>query len=489
MQLFEIDNGTLIPAQFGRLMKELIPADVLHSVRSQILKVVNKPLFPVNWVQAKSFYSNTPSDIPDELDSAQRLISFDLSGQLVVVDVISVLDSKVLTNALAFLSKASNMPWKDIASFYPGGLQEFRVAWLAFKEQTPLVSTSAPRLILVVDKIEQSLRPALDVLLDSGLTIYEMNLRSMTNGRRFLEVTQVVSTSHNTSVETMLTAGQQMKQVGGSVSPLVKVRETKVAEPKASVPAGRVLRRRRSEVVQGTAQSSSVESVATPATHSDPSTYLQTIDGAKVYSRALKQGGYKADAVTHALAEPKLKMVGDAGVTSALGVDGVNASGVSLRHRHDTSRFSRTSTSGSTTSRADGVGAGNTAVPVQPQPQSVLSMTGADLPVVNYDSQGLAVISALHPQKISLYLPAICKGGTFGFLENGEIKAINSHFADPNEAYLAVADYFMVNLDARIHPASGWDAIRLGTASGPTLTEVVREINRSGTFSVPEFKI
>lgn len=46
-------------------------------------------------------------------------------------------------------------------------------------------------MILVVDEIEFSLRSALEVLLESGVAIYELDMRSMANGRLFLDVTKL----------------------------------------------------------------------------------------------------------------------------------------------------------------------------------------------------------------------------------------------------------------------------------------------------------
>ena len=49
MPLFELDQGRLVPAQFGRPVERGFSADVLESVRAQVLEVISRPLFPVAW--------------------------------------------------------------------------------------------------------------------------------------------------------------------------------------------------------------------------------------------------------------------------------------------------------------------------------------------------------------------------------------------------------------------------------------------------------
>lgn len=382
MGLFEIDNGKLIPAQFGRKVTTGVDESVLHSVRTQILQVIDRPLFPVAWLKPEDIYKNLPSDMPHSVDSRKRLISFDISGQLVVVEVISTLNSKVLTDSLAFLSRASNLSWKEIANFYPGGVQEFASSWMSFRENKPMNVSTSPRLILVVNEIEASMRPALDILLESGLAIYELDMRSMSNGRRFLEVKQLNVLTFKSSLENMLSAGSNMNML---------------------VPDSM--------------------SVAAHTTMAVPSQKADTKPNVSVKSSSVSRLGSRRKVVSE------------------------NTENIE-------------------------------------KPKAIKYMEKNHVPV-QFDSQGLAVISALSDEEeISLYLPAICRGGAFGFLRKGEIHAINAIFDDANKAYIAIADYFMVTLDPRIHPNSGWDAIKLGAANGPSITEAIREINHKGKISL-----
>ena len=71
MALFELENGRLVPAQFGREVPDGFTADVLQAVRSQVLEIVSRPLFPIAWD------GGTGSN-----DDAPRLTALDAAGQV-----------------------------------------------------------------------------------------------------------------------------------------------------------------------------------------------------------------------------------------------------------------------------------------------------------------------------------------------------------------------------------------------------------------------
>lgn len=79
MALFEIENGRLVPAQFGREVPDGFTADVLQAVRSQVLEIVSRPLFPIAWE------GGTGSN-----DDAPRLTALDAAGQVVAVEVVKL---------------------------------------------------------------------------------------------------------------------------------------------------------------------------------------------------------------------------------------------------------------------------------------------------------------------------------------------------------------------------------------------------------------
>ena len=181
MPLFELDQGRLVPAQFGRPVERGFSADVLESVWAQVLEVISRPLFPVAW----------DHDEADEVSGPHRLTALDASGQVVAVEVLGRLDAISLIAALSRLGDISSMGWLDLAHMYPGGAERFRSGWTEFRESMPPDAKPGPRMIIVAADIDPSVRPSLDVLFSSGLEVHEIAMRAMANGRRFLDVQPV----------------------------------------------------------------------------------------------------------------------------------------------------------------------------------------------------------------------------------------------------------------------------------------------------------
>lgn len=178
MALFEFERGRLIPAQFGHPVDHGLEPDILEAIRTQVLEVIERPLFPVTW------HNN-------EDPNQYRLTALDASGQVVAVELLSRLDPVSLISALSRLGDIAALGWMELATRYPGGPEAFRSGWAEFREAMPPNTQPGPRLILVVGEIDEAVRPALGVLFQSGLEIHEVHLREMSNGRRFLEVMQV----------------------------------------------------------------------------------------------------------------------------------------------------------------------------------------------------------------------------------------------------------------------------------------------------------
>ncbi|KWZ74767.1 hypothetical protein HMPREF3198_00404 [Winkia neuii] len=181
MPLFELDQGRLVPAQFGRPIERGFNAEVLESVRAQVLEVISRPLFPVAW----------DHDEADEVSGPHRLTALDASGQVVAVEVLGHLDAISLIAALSRLGDISSMGWLDLAQMYPGGAERFRSGWTEFRESMPPDAKPGPRMIIVAANIDPAVRPSLDVLFSSGLEVHEIAMRAMANGRRFLDVQPV----------------------------------------------------------------------------------------------------------------------------------------------------------------------------------------------------------------------------------------------------------------------------------------------------------
>ncbi len=182
MALFELEEGRLVPAQFGKEVEEGFTPQVIDAVRAQVLEIVSRPLFPITWRDIQS---------PTDPNADPRLTALDASGQVVAVEVLPGLTSDTLIDSLSRLADTAAMSWMDLASEYPGGVEGFQRSWLQFRESMPPSPPNGPRLILVAASISDEVRPALDVLSSSGIEVHEMSLRQMHNGRAFLEVTVV----------------------------------------------------------------------------------------------------------------------------------------------------------------------------------------------------------------------------------------------------------------------------------------------------------
>lgn len=182
MALFELDDGRIVEAQFGRELPGGLTPDILNAVRSQVLEIVSRPLFPVTW---RDFSSVTSESDPP------RLTALDASGQVVAVEVLDSLDAEILIDSLSSLADTASMSWTDLAREYPGNIEGFKMDWAHFRAAMPPSPPNGPRLILVVGTIHPEVRPALDVLSTSGVEVHEMDLRQMSNGRTFLDVSIV----------------------------------------------------------------------------------------------------------------------------------------------------------------------------------------------------------------------------------------------------------------------------------------------------------
>lgn len=180
MALYELEDGRLVPAQFGHAVPDGFSDGVLNAVRAQVLEIVSRPLFPIAW-----------NDGAPTSEAAPRLTALDAAGQVVAVEVVKHLDADLLIEALSRLADSAAMSWTDLAREYPGGINNFKAGWAKFRESMPTSPPNGPRMILVAAEIAEEVRPALDVLSSSGVEVHEMSLRQTSNGRSFLEVEPV----------------------------------------------------------------------------------------------------------------------------------------------------------------------------------------------------------------------------------------------------------------------------------------------------------
>ena len=463
MTLFEIDDGKLVCAQFGRKIKGNIPENILKSVREQVLQIIDFNLFPVSWIKTDELCA-MPSDMPQNDVAQKRLVAFDNSGQLVIVEVVSILTSKALTDSLSFLSRVSNLPWRQIANFYPTGVQSFANDWMSFRDTNPVSTVSVPRLILVVDTVESSMRPALSILLESGIAIFELDMRIMSNGRKFLEVSRLANSAGKPSVENMLLAGSNvgyLESEFGSKTSTGNISKLEVSENNTP-----------SDLHKNSALHNFSESDENNNYPKHSYSSNDKTNTGETYVESAKHGNRYSRRFERKVAHSKHKNSGSNFTTKPI---------LNNEKLCDSTSLLKSSTC---VKEDSALHTRSHSAPID-EPKTISSITNQEFVPVGFDAHGLAVISALSDEdKISLYMPSICKNGVFGFLKNGEIHAINAVFDDANKVYLAVADYFMITLDSRIHPNSGWDAIKLGAVNGPSITEAIREINYKGTMKI-----
>lgn len=250
MALFELESGRLIPAQFGTPVGHGLEMDVLESIRSQVLEVIDRPLFPVAWA----------GDSGESGTGPHSLTALDASGQVVSVAVLSRLDPVSLVAAISRLGQVSGQGWMDLASQYPGGVQAFQTGWAEFREAMPPTTKPGPRLFLVVGEIDEGCYSALGVLFASGIEIHQISARQMSNGRRFLEVSQVTSSSINYS----------RPQIGGHRAPAPQIswhvdeesapQEAQVSPVPPAPPASPAATEVSEEVSAGDLEAESIES-------------------------------------------------------------------------------------------------------------------------------------------------------------------------------------------------------------------------------------
>lgn len=209
MALFEFDNGRLVPAQFGRPLDSGLTGDVIDAVCGQVLEIVSRPLFPITWRDVVRGH--------EEDEDSQRLTALDATGQVVSVEVITHLDSDTLISSLSRLADTAALSWSDLAREYDGGLDAFRHGWMQFRDAMPPSPGAGPRLIVVTGEIDPQVRPALDVLANSGVEVHEVQIRAMSNGRVFLDVVPVGSRLYMHSPALLSQSSQGISEITASL--------------------------------------------------------------------------------------------------------------------------------------------------------------------------------------------------------------------------------------------------------------------------------
>ncbi|MDO5726667.1 MAG: hypothetical protein Q4Q03_01935 [Bowdeniella nasicola] len=175
MSLYEFDDGHLIPARFGQPTTTGLSREHLQAVRSHVLELVGRPLFPVLW---------------EEGDDG-RLLALDAAGATVTVEVLRELNAQTLVAALTRAGHSAALGWLDLAARYPSGEQAFRRDWNQFRQALPPRIAPGARIVLVASVITEDLRPALEMLAGSGVEAHQLQLRDFGDGRQLLDIVPV----------------------------------------------------------------------------------------------------------------------------------------------------------------------------------------------------------------------------------------------------------------------------------------------------------
>ena len=96
MALFEFEDGHLVPAQFGYPVAQDLGPDLVDAICQQVLQIVSRPLFPVTW---RDMTGQDDEETP-------RLTALDVTGQIVSVEILKLLDSETLITSLSRLAVA-----------------------------------------------------------------------------------------------------------------------------------------------------------------------------------------------------------------------------------------------------------------------------------------------------------------------------------------------------------------------------------------------
>lgn len=518
MPLFELEGGRLVPAQFGRTVAEGLTEDVLETVRSQVLEIVARPLFPITW--------RDMSRGREGVGESPRLTALDATGQVVAVEVLAHLNSEALITSLSRLADAAALSWTDLASEYPGGIPAFREGWANFRDSMPPSPGAGPRLIMVVGSIDPQVRPALEVLVASGVEIHEISLRRMSSGRAFLDVAPVGPRIY-AHVPQILGQGSAVEALPmASLAPTPRVSaevpsDSAPADPPVSASIAAAQQNSAEEAGRGAAtpasapmEAPSQQGAATPAPapHSAtpvPSTATpvadyDTLDADHQVStatfpqaataRALADEGVRA-AQSNATADTPANEV-SAAATSPVPLAPAKPTPVAEPsvyeeppleitrerglHARPRARHAATDApvarerdlplrSEQAQSQAAAESAAHSALfALHEREMQVNRAREEGVPVYNRDAEGLSILARIIGERTPLGIrPSITVRMPMFLTETGTILVGGTEFVDPTDALAFNGHQGM----------DGWLELRLGDALGPSLAEALDEVN------------
>ncbi|HHT41184.1 MAG TPA: hypothetical protein GX000_06050 [Actinomyces sp.] len=466
MPLFEFDDGRLIPAQFGRTVRDGLTDDILKSVREQVLEIVGRPLFPITWQDSAPVGSGMDGGAP-------RLTALDASGQVVSVEVVERLDSTTMIDSLSRLADTASLGWNDLAAAYPGGIQGFRMGWAEFRDAMPPSPAPGPRLILVAGSIADTVRPALDVLASSGVEVHEIAVRAMSNGRKFIDVQAVGPRLYGHNPNLLLGRSSQTLELTAFSNTAVETPEgrhlTQAANFDESTHSGATHAEAGDEAPETPMDAAQTDDVdfeddLTAADYSidvaEPADSVESADAGPAHA-----GATDADDV-------EFIDEGAAGDTVGEEVSETTDQNYDLIEPGDTPEEALTPADG-TTALASGATEephGRHEEPAEQEAAHDAEEDEADIPQLKEDSDGLHVIGQILGQDTPIVWQRteVEKYGAT-LTPEGEIRTANWSTGDPDEAAAMVSGSSQY---------SGWEVWHLGDPMGPSLREALGELNR-----------
>lgn len=177
MAMYELDGNHLIPVRLGRSADAEIQARSLAAVQRQVIEVLRRPLFPLEW---------------GKVAGGESLTALDATGQVVLVEVLDTLGAARIMAAMARLTATAALGRRELAGRYANGLDSFREDWNEFREAMPTQAEPGPRLTLIAASLAPEVRPSLSVLLGAGVELYEVDVRVVDEARVVVMVEQIV---------------------------------------------------------------------------------------------------------------------------------------------------------------------------------------------------------------------------------------------------------------------------------------------------------
>ena len=150
-----------------------------EAIRSSVTELVGLSLFTI-------------AERSDDPVLGSYRVALDSSGAAVLVVITQVLDSQALVASLARSAEVAQVPWRELAAWYPHGPSALREDWARFRESVPPRGEVAPALVIVAGQIADDVRAAVGVLDQGTVTVHEVGLTHR-DGQDMLEIGPVAA--------------------------------------------------------------------------------------------------------------------------------------------------------------------------------------------------------------------------------------------------------------------------------------------------------